>query len=467
MKNQSNNLVKKFSIYSILIILLLGLVLNFVIAQKIEEMVIERTKATTVSMVEVTAQTNDFHELIKTNFSQDNSKSFHHLYASLKTDEIIRIKMFNTMGTIIYSDEDELIGKTFNDNDELNEALEGSIEVEINRELDKEENVYERQDYSGLMEIYVPIKNDLGEIDGVIELYQILDNTDNAITDLQFTVAIIIFLGLSILYFALIWIVRDAAVIIVNQNAALSKAYEDLKSIDILKNHFINTMSHELRTPLNSIIGFSDILRQKTAGELNQIQEKYLDNILSSSQHLLGLINEILDVIILDAGKMELNINKIPVNDTIDEIIERSKQKPNKNRIQIIKEIDPQLQYIDTEKDKFSLILLQLLNNSIKFSKPDGFVKIIAKKIGNMAQFSISDNGIGIKKENMGKLFQVFNQIDSGTSREYGGTGLGLSISKKLVELHGGKIWAESNFGEGSTFTFQIPIENKKGVVKV
>lgn len=463
MIEQKNNLVKKFSLYSIIIIVLLGLVLNLVISYKIENMVIERTKTTTASIVETNAQSHHVLDLIKNN-NTNNRESFKDIYESLKTEEIIRIKIFNTNGTIVYSDEKELIGKTFNDNEDLKKALKGLIEVEINRDLNKKENVYERHNYSSLMEIYVPIRNDHGQIDGVVELYQVLDNIDHEIYDMQFTVAIMIFLGLGMLYVSLIWIVKGAAATILNQNIALSKAYEDIKSVDIMKSHFINTMSHELRTPLNSIIGFSDLLKQKTMGELKEKQEKYLDNILRSSQHLLNLVNDILDLIIIDAGKLELVKRKIPVQITIDENIESIKSKAQEKKVTIIKDIDPQLQFIEADKEKISRILQSLLDNAVKFSRSEGgVIKIITKKTGNMAQFSISDNGIGIKEENLDKLFQVFQQLDSGVSRKYGGSGLGLSISKKLVELHGGNIRAESKYGEGSKFTFQIPVENING----
>jgi signal transduction histidine kinase len=427
-------------------------------------MVIERTKYTTASFADVNAMHHNLADVITDNDSKERKKTFESFYNSVKTNEIIRIKIFNNNGTIVYSDAEGLIGETFLDNLELNDALKGSIEVEINRDLEKKENIYERENFSSLMEIYIPVKIYSNNIVGVVELYQVLDDVDNQIFNMQLTIAIVIFLGLAILYISLIWIVKDASDTIFRQNIALMKAFEDLKAIDILKKHFINTMSHELRTPLNSIIGFSDILKQKTMGELNEIQEKYLDNILISGQKLLTLVNDILDLIIIDAGKLELVIRKIPVNITIDENIGRIISKTDKKRVTISKDIDPQLQFIDVDNEKFSQILQHLLDNAVKFSKAEGgVIKIIAKKTGNMAQFSISDNGIGIKEENMEKLFQVFQQLDSGISRGYQGTGLGLSISKKLVELHGGKIWAESKYGEGSTFTFQIPLENKKG----
>lgn len=285
------------------------------------------------------------------------------------------------------------------------------------------------------------------------------------ITKLQMTIAIIIFLGLFTLYFSLIWIVKDASETIMKQNLALMKSHEELKEMDKMKNEFINSMSHELRTPLNAVIGFSDLMKQKTAGELNERQEHYVDNILKSGKHLLAIVNDILDMIVIEAGKTELVLSTFPIPLAIDENIEQVRSSTEKNTVIINKEIDPQLESIEADKIKFSQILSNILDNALKFSKKDGgVVNIVARKTGDKAQFSISDNGIGIKEENFKKLFKVFQQLDTGISRKYGGTGLGLSISKKLVELHGGKIWVESKYGEGTTFIFELPLVQKKEV---
>lgn len=285
------------------------------------------------------------------------------------------------------------------------------------------------------------------------------------ITKLQMTIAIIIFLGLFTLYFSLIWIVKDASETIMEQNLALIKSHEELKEMDKMKNEFINSMSHELRTPLNAVIGFSDLMKQKNAGELNERQEHYIDNILKSGKHLLAIVNDILDMIVIEAGKTELVLSTFSVPFAIDENIECVTSNTEKNNVIINKEIDPQLESIEADEQKFSQILVNILDNALKFSKKDGgVVNIIARKKGDNAQFSISDNGIGIKEENFKKLFMVFQQLDTGISRKYGGTGLGLSISKKLVELHGGKIWVESKYGEGTTFTFELPLAQKKEV---
>lgn len=224
------------------------------------------------------------------------------------------------------------------------------------------------------------------------------------------------------------------------------------------KSEFMATISHELRTPLNAIIGFSELLKQCNAGKLNESQVNYVDNILTSGSHLLALINDILDLAKVEAGRIELVIEKFPVSVTVRGTLVLIKERAAKNNITIIEELDPVLE-IEADKMRFNQILFNLLDNAVKFSKKEGgTITVIAKKEGNMAIISIADTGIGIRKEDIGKLFRGFEQLDSGISRKYGGTGLGLAISKKLVELHGGKITVESKYGEGSNFTFLLPL---------
>lgn len=228
------------------------------------------------------------------------------------------------------------------------------------------------------------------------------------------------------------------------------------------KSDFLSHMSHELRTPLNSIIGFSELLVEKTVGELNKKQEHYVDNVLESSKHLLALINDILDLSKVEAGKIELVIEKISVPETISDVVTLIKERAMKHNVIIKKDIDPQLE-IEADRQRLKQILFNLLSNAVKFSKPEeGTITITAKKEDGMAKISISDTGIGIMEENIRKLFSEFEQLDKGISRKYEGTGLGLAITKKLVELHGGKIWAESRYGAGSTFTFFLPLKAEK-----
>lgn len=228
------------------------------------------------------------------------------------------------------------------------------------------------------------------------------------------------------------------------------------------KSEFFATMSHELRTPLTSIIGFSELLKDKTiAGELNEQQDHFVDKVLANSNHLLEIIKDILDLSKIEAGKTELVIEKFQVPEAIEEAMALIKGIALELNITTKKEFEPM--DIEADRRRFKQILFNLLSNAVKFSKPGGgIVTITAKKSGDMSEISVSDTGIGIKKEDIGRLFWSFEQLDSGISRKYGGTGLGLAISKKLVELHGGKITVESKYGEGSTFTFLLPLKVKR-----
>ncbi|MDO8727460.1 MAG: PAS domain S-box protein, partial [Candidatus Methanoperedens sp.] len=198
-----------------------------------------------------------------------------------------------------------------------------------------------------------------------------------------------------------------------------------LEAADKAKSEFLANMSHELRTPLNSSIGFSELLKEKTTGELSEKQKHYVDNILISNQFLLTLINDILDLSKIEAGKIELVPDKMSVPVTIKETLSLIKEKAMKHKVFLKTEFDPELEFIEADKQRFKQILFNLLNNAVKFSKEEGgTVTITAKTEGDMAKVSVSDTGIGIKEENIGKLFHKFEQLDSEISQKYGGTGL-------------------------------------------
>lgn len=230
-----------------------------------------------------------------------------------------------------------------------------------------------------------------------------------------------------------------------------------------VKTEFLINMSHELRTHLNSILGFSELMKLKTTGELNAKQSSYVSNILTGGNMLLEIINDLLDLNKIEMGKTDMVIEKLSVPQTIDETIALIKEKAEKQKVLLKKEFDSQLEFIETDKHVFRQILFNLLSNAVKFSKDEGGVVVItAEKEGDMAKISVSDTGVGIRGEDLSKLFTQFPHIDSGLTRKPEGTGLGLAITKRLVELCGGKIWAESEFGEGSTFTFLLPLKAEK-----
>jgi len=229
------------------------------------------------------------------------------------------------------------------------------------------------------------------------------------------------------------------------------------------KSEFLANMSHELRTPLNAVIGFSQLLEDEYSGHLNEKQKHYVNNVLEGGNFLLELINDILDISKIEAGKMELVIENLHITPVINETLRLVKEKASSHNVLINKDIDTGLEMIKADHTRFKQILFNLLNNAIKFSKPEvGTVSVTVRKNKDMAVISVSDTGIGIKEENIGKLFNEFEQLDSGITKKYGGTGLGLAISKKLVELMGGRISVESTYGEGSTFAFELPIIAEK-----
>jgi len=234
---------------------------------------------------------------------------------------------------------------------------------------------------------------------------------------------------------------------------------DQLAEVSKAKSEFLAQMSHELRTPLNSIIGFSELLKTGVTGKLNEKQEHYMDYVITSSKFLLDLINDILDLSKVEAGKIELVNEKMSLPGNIIESINLVKENAFKNNIFINQDFDSQLDFIEADKQRVKQILFNLLSNAIKFSKPEGgTITIRTRKEGDMAKISVSDTGIGIKEGDMGKLFQEFCQARPDISNKYGGTGLGLAITRKLVELHGGSIEVESKYGEGSTFTFKLPL---------
>ncbi|MCK4815509.1 PAS domain-containing protein, partial [bacterium] len=231
-----------------------------------------------------------------------------------------------------------------------------------------------------------------------------------------------------------------------------------LEKADRAKSEFLASVSHELRTPLNSVIGFAEVLQDQKVGQLTQKQVRCVDNILTSGNHLLGLINDILDIAKIESGKMKLALSEFLFPELIKSINVILKETAFKKNITIKNHIVPQVSVIKADERKMKQIIYNLLSNAIKFTPDGGKIDINTDIKDKELWFSVVDTGIGIKQEEMNKLFKTFQQIDSEYTRKYGGTGLGLSLTKKMVELHGGKIWAESELGKGTTFTFTIPL---------
>ncbi|HEY3900658.1 MAG TPA: PAS domain S-box protein [Chthoniobacter sp.] len=236
----------------------------------------------------------------------------------------------------------------------------------------------------------------------------------------------------------------------------LEAANERLQELDRLKSEFIATMSHELRTPLNSIIGFSGILRQGLAGPLNDEQKKQLGMVHSSARHLLGLINDLLDLSRIESGKMELFVENFGVAGLVNEVVQVLTPQAEQKRLRLESTIDHPECLLSSDRQRCFQILLNLANNAVKFTEA-GRVNLRVSTGPEMVEFVVSDTGIGIKPENLQHLFEAFRQVDGSARRVYEGTGLGLYLSEHLARMLGGKISVESEFGIGSRFTLVLP----------
>jgi signal transduction histidine kinase len=247
------------------------------------------------------------------------------------------------------------------------------------------------------------------------------------------------------------------------QNARLFREIEDknrqIEAANRHKSEFLANMSHELRTPLNAIIGFSEVLQEKLFGELNEKQAEYTDDILTSGRHLLSLINEILDLSKVEAGRMELELATFDLPLAIDNARTFVRERATRHGITLDVKVDERLGDFVGDERKIKQILLNLLSNAVKFTPEGGRIGINARQVDGSVEISVSDTGIGIAPEDEPKIFEEFRQVGSDYAHKVEGTGLGLTLAKKFVELHGGRIWVESEVGKGSTFTFMLPIQ--------
>lgn len=241
----------------------------------------------------------------------------------------------------------------------------------------------------------------------------------------------------------------------------LRQAIIALKKADEVKSQFLANMSHELRTPLNGIISASEILRDKIFGPLNEKQEKYVQNILNSGVHLLQLINDILDLSKIEAGKMTLSLGCFPISEIISNSFQIVKSLAYRKNIEVTSQIFPEEFIIKADGKKLKQILYNLLSNAIKFTPEGGKVEVEVYKRGDFMQVMVRDNGIGIKEEDQERIFREFEQVDSSYERQHEGTGLGLPITKKLVEMHGGEIYLTSKPNQGTEVIFTIPLDTE------
>ena len=248
---------------------------------------------------------------------------------------------------------------------------------------------------------------------------------------------------------------QSAALVILNQRIA-SKSRE-VEAANRNKSEFLANMSHELRTPLNAIIGFSEVLKERMFGELNPKQAEYLHDIHGSSNHLLSLINDVLDLSKVEAGRMDLELTRFDLCGALGNAVTLIRERAIRNDVSLTVTCDPEIDGWTADERKFKQIMLNLLSNAVKFTPPGGTIKVRACHIGQAVEIAVADTGKGISAEDQKLVFEEFRQVGGDSAEKAEGTGLGLALTKRFIELHGGTIKVESEIGKGSTFTFTLP----------
>ncbi len=240
-------------------------------------------------------------------------------------------------------------------------------------------------------------------------------------------------------------------------NARLEVSNHELARASSLKSEFLANMSHELRTPLNAIIGFSELLIDPGFGRLAGEQREYAADILSSGRHLLDLINEILDLSKIEAGKMRLTPEPFEIGPVVDEALALFRVEAGRREIALAAGMDERSEIVEADRGRVRQILNNLLSNAVKFTPQGGRIAVHTRNEGDWLTVAVSDTGIGIRTEDQERIWEAFTQVDGSHARKYQGTGLGLTLVRKFVEMHGGRVWLESRYGEGSTFHFTLP----------
>jgi signal transduction histidine kinase len=249
------------------------------------------------------------------------------------------------------------------------------------------------------------------------------------------------------------------AVNVNRMNDELQRLYKELETASKHKSEFLANMSHELRTPLNAIIGFSQVLREGISGEINAKQEEYLDDIVTSGNHLLALINDVLDLSKVEAGQVDLQVAPFSLRDALERGVSMVREQATTDGVQVALHANGGLDVVTGDERRIRQVIFNLLSNAVKFTPAGGLVDVSATQRNGEVTVSIADTGPGIAAEDLDRIFEEFQQTEAG-ARQREGTGLGLALSKRFVEMHGGRIWCDSELGKGSTFRFTLPAGN-------
>lgn len=329
-------------------------------------------------------------------------------------------------------------------------------------------------------EIMDGLRRDIGQFKRIIEaerqdrLDRMRSVHQRVVSQIYFSVSaamlMIIFLG--ILLFREIRLIESKNMLLAEKKRRLQVAFGETQAASRLKSKFLANMSHELRTPLNAVIGFAQVLQKQYYGPLTEKQSSYVEYILNAGRHLLGLINDILDLSKIEAGKMDLNLTNLSLPEVFQNCLLMVREKAGRRRIELSWKVAEDILKVTADERKLKQIIYNLLSNAVKFTADGGKIGLSARMADDSAgpeaerhvEISVSDTGIGIPRADLEIIFEPFTQLESGLNGKYEGTGLGLALVKSFVDLHGGRVWVKSaGEGKGSTFYFTLPAGQNKG----
>ncbi len=389
---------------------------------------------------------------------------FHRVVATHFRDlSVIKVKIYNPAGLTVFSSEAKQIGEIKSDNAGFRQAMAGRVASELTHrnQFSAFEGVIEDRD---VLSTYIPIYNDTTAQTpaSVFEIYYDATAFLKAIADRQTTQALVIFSVFTGIYILLLFVARRAdAMAREHHDAALASAAAAARaeSANRTKSEFLANMSHELRTPLNAVLGFADIIRRQMFGTVGSPRyASYAEDIFVAANHLLAIINDILDLARVEAGKIDIQSELLHLDAFTEHALGMVRTEAEAGRIVLTRELDPGVATMETDERLLQQIVLNLLTNAIKFTPPGGTVRLSvqAAASGRIA-IQVSDTGIGIKKEDIPKALAPFSQIENSMSRRHQGTGLGLSLAQRFSKALGGRLVIESEPGRGTTVVINLP----------
>ncbi|KPQ41552.1 MAG: sensory transduction histidine kinase [Candidatus Methanoperedens nitroreducens] len=466
------SLLAKFTIISFLITAAIAIALGWGIQQQMEQNALSQATQNTADQVSTILN----QKLHRADFNGTLDPARYEEIDSLirqnvLNKHVVRVKIWNREGLLLYSDEKEQIGQSFTDNDELNEALAGKIVSDVSPE--KEENKEEREQYGRLFEVYVPLlPADSNQVAGAYEIYQDMDMLEPGIARMRNFVWGSIGLGFLVLYGSLFVFVRNASRELIHRNKENERLYEETKmqlaelqraEKELLKRTtelesankeleaFSYSVSHDLRAPLRAIDGFSRVMLEEYNDKLDDEGKRYLNIVRDNTQKMGQLIEDLLALSRL--GRKEMQVSRIDMTKLAKTVFDEIKEANPGRNIQLeIKTLPPAY----GDQAMIHQVLVNLLSNAIKFTR---FKEKAVIEIGSIVRMNeivyyVKDNGVGFDMQYLNKLFGVFQRLHS--TEDFEGTGVGLAIVQRIIHRHGGKVWAEGKVNEGSTFYFNL-----------